>query len=77
MQPIHQPTANLNCVHTMPAHFEKGKNVAAANFELAFTRYWNNLKTVGIYTAKTRCNTLMPKKLTYTLRVDKSRSKSV
>ena len=28
-------------------------------------------------TEKTRCNTLMPKKLTYTLRVDQSGSKSV
>ena len=38
---------NLDCVHTMPAHFENGENVTAAKLELVFTRYRNNLKTVG------------------------------
>ena len=31
----------------MPAHFENGENVTVAKFELAFTRYQKNLKTVG------------------------------
>ena len=38
---------NLDCVHTMPAHLKTVKNVTAAKFELAFTRYRNDLKTVG------------------------------
>ena len=37
----------LDCVHTMPAHFENGENVTVAKFELAFTRCRNDLKTVG------------------------------
>ena len=53
------------------------KKVTAAKFELAFTRYRHNLKTVGNSTVKTRCRTLMLKKSTYTLRIDQSRSKSV
>ena len=36
----------LDCVHTMPAHFENGENVTVAKFEPVFTRYRNNLKTV-------------------------------
>ena len=51
--------------------------MTAAKFELAFTRYRHNLKTVGTLTVKTRCRTLMPKKSTYTLRIDQSRSKSI
>ena len=38
---------HLDCVHTMLAHFENGENVTVAKFELAFTQYRNNLKTVG------------------------------
>ena len=36
----------------MPAHLEKSENVMVAKFELLFTRYWNNLKTVGTLTGK-------------------------
>ena len=39
-------------VHTIPARFEKVKNVTVAKFELAFTRSRNNLKTVGNLTVK-------------------------
>ena len=39
---------DLDCVHTRCRHILKTvKNVTAAKFELAFTRYRNNLKTVG------------------------------
>ena len=51
--------------------------MTAAKFELAFTRYRYNLKTVGNLTVKTRCRTLMPRKSTYTLRIDQSRPKRV
>ena len=37
-------------VHTMPAHFENGENVTVAKFELVFTQYRNNLKTVQNFT---------------------------
>ena len=37
----------LGHVHTMPVHFEHGKNVTAAKFEPAFTRLRKNLKTAG------------------------------
>ena len=52
------------------------KNVTVAKFELAFTRCWNNLKMIGNLTVKTLCKTLMPKKCTFTLRIDQLRSKS-
>ena len=67
----------LDCVHTIPANFENGEKVTVAKFELAFTRYRHNLKTVGNWTVKSRCMTLMSKKSTYTLRIDQSRSKSI
>ena len=53
------------------------KNVTVAKFELTFTRYRYYLKMVGDVIVKIRCRTLMPKKSTYTLRIDQSRSKSV
>ena len=53
------------------------KKVTAAKFELAFTRYRHNLKTVGNLTVITRCRTLMLRKSTYTRRIDQFRSKSV
>ena len=31
----------------IPPHFENGEKVTVAKFELAFTRYRSNLKTVG------------------------------
>ena len=67
----------LDCVHTMPEHFENGANVTVVKFELAFTRYRNNLKTVGNLMVKTSCKILMAKKCTYTLRIDQSRFKSI
>ena len=30
----------------MPAHFENGENVTVGKFELAFTRYRHDLKTI-------------------------------
>ena len=46
-------------------------------FKTAFTRCRHILKTVGNLMVKSRCRILMPKKSTYTLRIDQSRSKSV
>ena len=51
--------------------------MTVAEFDQAFTQYRHNLKTVGNLMVKTRCRILMPKKSTYTLRIDQSRSKSV
>ena len=61
----------------MPAHFENDDKCDGSKFELAFTRCRNNLKTVGILTVKTSLQTLMQKKYAQTIRIDKSRSKSV
>ena len=36
----------------MPAHFENGVNVTVAEFELAFTRCRNNMKTVRNLTVR-------------------------
>ena len=66
-------TAFTRCRHIL----KMVKNVTAAKFELAFTRYRNDLKMIGTQTPKSRCKTLMLKKCTYTLRIDLSRSKSV
>ena len=30
----------------MTVHFENGENVVVAKFELVFTQYWHNLKTI-------------------------------
>ena len=45
-------TCILDRVQTMPAHFESGENVTVAEFELAFTRCRNNLKTVRDLTVR-------------------------
>ena len=53
------------------------KNVTVAKFELPFTRWQINLKTIGNFTVKTLCKILMPKTFTYILTIDPFRSKSV
>ena len=63
--------------HFRVKHFENGEKVTVAKFELAFTRYQHNLRTVGNLMVKSCWRTLMPKKSTYTLRIDQSLSKSV
>ena len=65
--------AFTGCRHIM----KTVKEVTVAKFELAFTRYRHNLKTVGNFIVKSRCRTLMQKKSTYTVKIDQSRSKSV
>ena len=37
----------LDYVYAMPTHFENGEKCDGSKFELAFTRYRRNLKTVG------------------------------
>ena len=66
-----------DCVHTMPAHFENGENCDGS-------KTWASVHTIPAqfengrkFDGKTRCKTLRPKKCTYTLRMDQSRSKSV
>ena len=66
-------TAFTGCRHVL----KTVKNVTVAKSEQAFTPCRNNLKTVRNVTVKSRCKTLMPKKCTYTLRINQSRSKSV
>ena len=51
--------------------------MTGAKCELVFTLCRNNLKTVRHSKAKSCCKTFMPKKCTFTLRIDKSRFKSV
>ena len=37
---------DLDCIHTILAHFENNEKCDVAKFELAFTRCQNNLKAV-------------------------------
>ena len=60
-------TAFTRCRHIL----KTVKNVTVANFELAFTRCRHNLKTVGNLMVKNSLQDfVMPKKCTYTLRID-------
>ena len=67
----------LDCVHTMPAHFENGEKCDGS-------KIWASVHTIPAqfengrkFDCKTRDKTFMPKKCTYTLRMDQSRSKSI
>ena len=38
--------ATLDCIYTMPVYYENDEKCDVSKFELAFTRYRHNLKTI-------------------------------
>ena len=67
---------SLKTMFTQCGQFEekRSQKVRVAKFEVVFTQFWNNLKTIGNLTVKNSLQNLDVKEITFTMGCGKIRS---